>query len=87
MEEIKSQHQNNGLTIIIDNIEFTLIYKVTTYETGIYEEIYKSPPIKDETSRIVKIKSINLSNRNEEFFWFIFHLASWVYGVFYVMKV
>ena len=69
MEEVEPQDQDNGLSIIIENIEFTLIYKVTTYETGIYEEIYKSPPAKEETSRIVKIKSVNLSNKNEEFFW------------------
>jgi len=69
MEDIISQNQDDGLSIIIENIEFTLIYKVTTYETGIYEEIYKSPPAKDETSRIVKIKSVNLSKQTEEFFW------------------
>lgn len=69
MEDINPQNQDNGLSIIIENIEFTLIYKVTTYETGIYEEIYKSPPAKDETSRIVKIKSVNLSKQTEEFFW------------------
>ena len=39
MEEVEPQHQDNGLSIIIENIEFTLIYKVTTYEIGIYEEI------------------------------------------------
>lgn len=66
---------NSELSIIIENIEFTLIYKTVTHETGIYEPIYKLPPVTDELSRIVKIKSVNLDSRNEEFFWVYLSLS------------
>lgn len=74
-EETKIAEKDNGLSIIIENIEFTLIYKTVTYETGVYEAIYKLPPTTDEVSRIVKIKSVNLDTREEYFFWVYLSLS------------
>lgn len=59
---------DNGLSITIENFEFTLIYKTTTYETGIYIDKTKQP-ITQEISKIVKIKSVNLVTGDEEVFW------------------
>lgn len=75
MEENEIAKTDNGLSIIIENIEFTLIYKTVTHETGVYEPIYKLPPVTEEISRIVKIKSVNLDNRYEEFFWVYLSLS------------
>lgn len=65
----EQEKKDNGLSIIIENYEFTLIYKTIAYETGVYEPKYNLPPIVDELSRIVKIKSVNLDTKDEEFFW------------------
>ena len=76
LETKDTSEKDNGLSIIIENIEFTLIYKTTTYETGIYDPRYKLPPIIEEVSRIVKIKSVNLVNPEEEdFFWVYLSLS------------
>jgi hypothetical protein len=74
--ETKIAEKDNSLfSIIIGNIEFTLIYKTVTYETGVYDPRYKLPPIIDEVSRIVKIKSVNLDTREEYFFWVYLSLS------------
>jgi hypothetical protein len=72
---------SDPLSIIINNIQFTLIYKTTTYKTGEYDHatsntlrragfsMAQSLGTKDITSDIIKIKSLNLTNNNEIFFW------------------
>lgn len=72
---MEAEKKDNVLSIIIENFEFTLIYKTIAYETGIYEPRYNLPPIVDEISRIVKIKSINLDTREEYFFWVYLSLS------------
>jgi hypothetical protein len=75
MEENETAKKNDGLSIIIENIEFTLIYKTMTYINGIYEAKYNLPPLKEELSLIVKIRSVNLDTRNEELFWVYLSLS------------
>lgn len=70
-----TEKKYNDLSIIIENFEFTLIYKTVSYETGVYEPHYNLPPIIDEISRIVKIKSVNLDTREEYFFWVYLSLS------------
>ena len=70
LEENQVQEKkDNGLSITIENHEFTLIYRTVAFETGVYEPDYKLPPFVDEISRVVKIKSVNLDTQEEEFFW------------------
>jgi hypothetical protein len=75
METIETEKKYNDLSIIIENFEFTLIYKTIAFETGVYEPRYNLPPIIDEISRIVKIKSLNLDTREEYFFWVYLSLS------------
>jgi hypothetical protein len=69
MEEIETTKKDDWLSIIIENIEFTLIYKTTTYTNAVYEAKYNLPPIKEELSVVVKIRSVNLDTKVEELFW------------------
>ncbi len=62
-------HQNNDLSIIIDNIQFTLIYKTTTEMSLVPKPEYDIQSRSLKLADIVKIKSLNLKTREETFFW------------------
>jgi len=55
------------LSITIDNIRFTLIYKANLYQTGTIS--IQVRPITQLLDQIVKIKSVNLTTGEEEEFW------------------